>query len=389
MKTGKPEVIANMNKNAILQLLRKSGPLSRAQISRRLNMSFPAISSNVRILLDHGLIEEVGEGNNYLGRKSTLLAFNPNKGYVIGVDIGRSRLRVMSSNLSGEVIKSIKIDWSTEIEGEHIIDKVCDAINEIVEMSNIPVKDIMCICIGIPGIRDEQQEKNLLAPFIEGWKEIDIEDRISKEFPTEIIIDNSVNFGAIGEKWKGAARGYKDIVYITYGVGIGAGLILNGELYRGFKNAAGEIGYMTVDKHFLRKYFKDAGSLEELVSGAAIGKNISNVYGGEVRTVEEILNRTDQDDAFAFNIVNDIVIYISMTLVNIVSLINPEIIVLSGRIGKAIFERYNDRIIQTMNAHVPYVPEISLSELDEKANVLGAVAVGIRHANSRNIFQTK
>jgi len=395
MKTGKPEVIGNMNKNAILALLRKEGPLSRAEIVRRLNISFPSVSSNVKALIESGLVLEIGESerNNGPGRKSTLLSYNASKGYVIGVDAGRSQIRAMCSDLLGTPVASVNKDSSYQNSGEYIFEQILSAITDLINMSEISENNLKCICIGIPGIWDEEKGKNRLAPFIHSWEDIRVKDRLESKFGTEVIVDNSVNLGAIGEKWQGIAQGHKDIVFIDYGVGIGAGIILNNELYRGRNNAAGEIGYMALDKFYLRRSFKEEGALEELISGASIinsmksfssMKSLSN--NKRDYSVEEIFKMADESNILAKKVLNDMLIYLSIAIVNIVSVINPDIIVLSGRLGTAIGERYRQEIMDILEAHVPYVPDLVISELGDNAPVIGAIAVAIRYANSNLMF---
>jgi len=389
MKTGKPEVIGNMNKNAILALLRKEGPLSRAEIVRKLNISFPSVSSNVKALIEAGLVLEIGESekNNGPGRKSTLLSYNACKGYVIGVDAGRSQIRAMCSDLLGTPVANVNKDSSYQNSGEYIFEQILSAITDLIDMSEISVNNLKCICIGIPGIWDEAKGKNKLAPFIHSWEDIKVKDLLESKFDTTVIVDNSVNLGAIGEKWQGTARGYKDIVFIDYGVGIGAGIILNNELYRGRNNAAGEIGYMALDKFYLRRSFKEEGALEELISGASIINSMKSFSNNKRDySMEEIFKMADESNLLAKNVLNDMLIYLSIAIVNIVSVINPEIIVLSGRLGTAIGERYMQEITDILEAHVPYLPDLVISELRDNAPIIGAIAVAIRYANSNLMF---
>jgi len=382
MKVGKPESLGEMNKNLILELLRKNGPLSRAQISRRLEMSFPSVSANVKNLIGNGLIKEIGEGDNSLGRKATLLQFNAEKGYVLGIDAGRAMIRAMSANLLGEKVAVVKNDSPTSKSGREIISQICDVIDKVLKQSKISVEDLLCIGIGIPGIRDESKGKNLLAPFVEDWEDIKIKDSIENHYKARVIIENSVNLGAIGEKWKGASRGYSNSVYINYGIGIGSALIINGELYRGTNGAAGEVGYMTLDKYYLRRSYSEQGSLEEIISGPSILKKVKDLNPDDDGTLEEVFQMAKEKGSGVNGIVAEILIYFGMMLVNIVSLFNPEAIILSGGIGRYIFDEYLQELTEILQAHVPYVPKLLCSQLGDNANILGAVGMAIRCVNS-------
>ncbi|HHW48679.1 MAG TPA: ROK family transcriptional regulator [Clostridiaceae bacterium] len=385
MKAAKPELMSKLNKDAILYLLRNEGPLSRADIARKLNMSFPAVSSNVKSLLESGFIVKIGEGegSSGLGRKSTLFAFNAKRGYVIGIDAGRSQIRALCSDLLGEPVASVKKDNDFEKGGEYLYQQIESALLEVIEKSNISKENIECICIGLPGIRDEDKKINRLAPFIDNWENIDVAERIREKINSEIIIDNGVNLGAIGEKWKGAAQGYQNIVYINLGVGIGAGIIINNELYRGKNNAAGEIGYMTLDKHFLRKRYKEEGSMEELISVPSLNNTMKFLTKRtQDFSMEEIIKLAESDNLIAKGVIYESLVYLSMAITNIVAVLNPELIVIAGRAGKVLAEKYGDLIIKYISANVPFVPDFVVSKLGDDASVIGAVGVAIRHTKN-------
>jgi predicted NBD/HSP70 family sugar kinase len=390
MKAGTPEFIGEMNKNLILKLLKNNGPLSRAEISRMLNMSFPTVSSNVKFLIENGFINEIGEGSNSLGRKSTLLEFNGTKGYILGADFGRNNVRAKCADLSGEIIGSKKTSFSNMKEGQSIDDFICEVMDEVLNISNIRNDDIVCICIGIPGVIDENQGKNRLAPFLEGWENLQLKKKIQERFNTVVMLENTVNLGAIGEKWTGIANGYKNILYLNHGIGIGAALIINGELYMGSHNVAGEVGYMTLDRFFLRRNFSDEGSLEELISENALRKKLQKLKNNNhMYTGEEIFLLAESNDVDASKVVDEAIVYLGMALVNIISVIDPEVVILSGGIGKHVGEKYKMELADIIGAHVPYVPELLYSELGGEANVLGAIALALRYASDNCISLKK
>jgi predicted NBD/HSP70 family sugar kinase len=386
MKAGTPEFIGEMNKNLILKLLKNSGPLSRADISRMLNMSFPTVSSNVKFLLENDFIKEIGEGSNSLGRKSTLLEFNSTKGYILGADFGRNNIRAKCADLSGEIIGSKKTSFSSMKKEQAIDDFICEIMDEVLRISNVRKEDIVCICVGIPGIIDENQGKNRLAPFLENWENLHLKEKIQERFNTVVILENTVNLGAIGEKWIGIANGYKNIFYLNHGIGIGAALIINGELYMGSHKVAGEVGYMTLDRFFLRRNFSDEGSLEELISESALREKLQRLkHNDHMYTGEEIFQLSESKDDDAKRVVDEAIVYLGMALVNVISVLDPEVVILSGGIGKHIGEKYKMELTDIISAHVPYVPELLYSELGGEANVLGAIALALRYVSDNCI----
>lgn len=256
MKKGsKPGDLGEANRMLILNCLRLKGSMSKADLARELGMSFPAVSANVKILIEQGRVRESGEGDNSLGRKSTLLSFNEEMGIVVGVDIGRFWIRAMAADLMGKVLSYVKVPAVPKDDGNELHNIVADVIRQALKESQKPEEDILCIGIGLPGvIRDDTI---LLAPYFPDINLKEFRNYVEEEFDTELILENSVNMGAIGELSQGAGKGCDNFIVINYGVGVGSALVLNGKIYSGSHNAAGEIGYMVAEPMKLRDSFEE------------------------------------------------------------------------------------------------------------------------------------
>lgn len=388
MKTATPEKIGEHNQKVILELIRKTGPISRADISRNINMSFPSVSANVKILIDNGYAEEVGVGDNTIGRKSTLVAFKANRGYILGVDVGRFQIRMMLADLLGKTIDFVASDSIIPKNTEGIVEQLEALLSTLIIRSKVPADKILCVSVGIPGILDENTGKICLAPFIEGLLEKDIKGvflRTLHDVP--ILIENSVNYGAIGEKWRGVGEGFQNILYLNYSIGLGSALIINGELFRGSKGAAGETGFMVFDEKQLRNDFSEEGSIESIISGQSI-MNTLNADNGKT-AIESLFSRYRNGDKSAKAIVEKCINYVGMMFINATAVINPEIIIVSGGVGREMYEFAVDRWREMLQAHVPYAPIIIKSELHNNANVFGAIAVGLNYINEFVGFDAK
>lgn len=377
-RVGSSETIAEQNKKLILNFIRKNGPVSRADIARCLGMSFPAVSSNIKALIDSNYLYEIGAGDNALGRKSTLITFNSCRGYVIGIDIGRYRIRTSLSNISGDIIESAVTEIDTKKEANEIINQLIQLVDGLLSKSKIDKQKVLCISVGIPGIIDKNTGFIHLAPFINTLSETQIRDNLSRYCNCPVLIESSMKYGAIGEKWKGIGQGYKNIIYLNYSIGLGCALILDGQLYRGATGAAGEIGYMVVDKKNLRIHYNEVGVLESLVSGNYLNNELAdNSFDGGI----ERLIKSYKSDSFSTNLLNKISDYVGIMLINISSLVNPELIILSGGLGKNLGEIFIDKWLTMLKAHIPFVPILKCSELQNNANVLGAIAAALRYIN--------
>ena len=374
MKTGKPELMRELNKSVILETVRKEGPISRARLSKKLDLSFPAISSSVNSLLEKGWIVETEKDNNQIGRKATLLEYNGKKGYVIGIDIGRTHIALLLSDITGKTLveKTLRDFGHT---GEEIIEAVIRLIHQSLSECELP-GTLMCISVGIPGYYQEDSHSIILAPFVQGWEDIDLKEILQKEFKVDVLIDNSVNLGAIAEKWQGNRKGCRHLLYMDFGIGIGSALILDGELYRGFNGVAGEIGYHIPDYSYSREEFNTEGVFEKIFRNAVDGK-MDGSY-----SMKSIFEKAKEGEPKAVEMLDYIKRNTEIMLCNCVSLLNPEYVIFAGNLGRALFERYGESFKEYLKRHVPYTPIIEASVLGERASVDGAVAVALRNVHS-------
>lgn len=376
MKKGsKPGDLGEANRMLILNCLRLKGSMSKADLARELGMSFPAVSANVKILIEQGRVRESGEGDNSLGRKSTLLSFNEEMGVVVGVDIGRFWIRAMAADLMGKVLSYVKVPAVPKDDGNELHNIVADVIRQALKESQKPEEDILCIGIGLPGvIRDDTI---LLAPYFPDINLKEFRNYIEEEFDTELILENSVNMGAIGELSQGAGKGCDNFIVINYGVGVGSALVLNGKIYSGSHNAAGEIGYMVAEPMKLRDSFEEVGVLESIISKEKIEKFIS--HDNFQKEVELLVEKYRANDLYVRSVLDEISINIGITLINLCAALDLETVIISGGLGTAFGSVFMETWRSMLVKHIPFPPKIVLSELGNKECVLGAIHRSIEH----------
>ena len=376
-----PETIAAHNKQLILDALRYNGNMSRADLSRHLDMSFPAVSSNAKGLLEADYILEVGNGDNSLGRKSTLLAFNAARGFIIGVDLGRFRIRMMLADLLGNEVMSMEIinSAASDGRGNESITLILDMARDIIEKSGKKKEDILCIVIGIPGIINDGV--SYLAPFTEKYQEKDMIGILREAFDADVLLENCVNLGVIGEQWKGAGKGCNDLTYIAYGVGLGAAHIVDGKLYTGSRGAAGEVGFMVTDPMNISNTYDEVGSLEQTLSISKIEQYLKS-GDFEHELTKLIQSYKDGGDMYAGLMIDEISLNFAVMLVNIAAILNPEVIIIAGGLGYNLGKLFLEKWQQTLSRQLPFVPKLVLSELNHTETMLGAVMTGIAHVHA-------
>ena len=372
-KGGTPEALGESNKILILNCLRTKGTMSKADLCRHLGMSFPAVSSNVKSLIDIGYVVEVGEGDNSLGRKSTLLAYHAGRGFVIGVDLGRFRIRVMFADLLGKALSSLERPTNTEDGGTGIAQELKEMLLEAVAASGKDKDSVLSICIGVPGVLSE--EGVTLAPFLPPIDLVQIKKTIGEEISAPVIIENSINLGALGEMRHGAGRNLNNFALINYGVGVGSAFIINGELYSGAHRASGEIGFMVGDPSKLPNQFDEVGVLENIISRDKIQNYIRRPDFQE--EINKLIENYKKNDVYAKVILDEIFLYIGIALINISAVLDLEAVIISGGLGNSIGRLFSEKWDEMLAVHVPYPPKLMFSELDNQEGVLGAIHVAL------------
>lgn len=382
MKIGRPQLIDEVNKGQILRLLREEGPISRAEIARRLGLSRPTVSTHIKELLKEGLVIETGKGKSTKGRKGILLKYNARHGYFLAGDIEGSIMRFAISDLCGEILNE-KVLSLYDLREKNAMrpENLIDIMKEFLKESKIETKNIKVIAIGIAGIIEEG--KLIFAPNLPEWNHAPLQTIIKDAFPeAQIVLENDVNMAVMGELWKGAGKGYENIVYMSLSTGIGAGIVIDGKLYEGSNKFAGEIAYMVVDNHhdsFPGVEYTPLGALEWVASGARIiekAKLINSNYNllekifddySKVGEVKELIDKVGE--------------YLGKAVVNIVSILDPEIIIIGGIVGKFLNILMN-KMKPTIEFYLPVPVKIIPSALYPKTVIYGAIykALELYHA---------
>lgn len=373
---GTPESIGEANRKLILNHLRLRGGMSRADLTRETRMSFPAVSSNIKYLLEKGYINEIGAGDNSVGRKAKLLSFNARRGFVIGIVVGRNETRAMLADLLGNSLATAVRPTKTGESGPRIVKSVADMAKKMIEDSGVGSRSILAVGVGIPGIvRDN--ERTFVTPHVLDFSLKELRASLERLFSAEILVENDVNLGAIGEMRRGVGARYSDLVYIGYGVGLGAALILDGRLYKGADGAAGELGFMAVDPRRLNRRFAEVGALESLISEKHIATSLA---GADFESeMVHVLRGRKGENPKKNRMLEKVAQYFGMVLINVCAVVNPQAIVVSGGIGRILGGHFGASWEAMLESHLPFPPEVVFSKLNGRESLLGAVYTALDH----------
>ncbi|UJL47404.1 ROK family protein [Virgibacillus sp. NKC19-16] len=340
-------------------------------------ISKPTVSNFVDELLSEGWVseKESEKGSSSGGRKPYQVFFNQDAYYLVGVDIGGTSIEMAVMNLAGEIINKTAFETQLYV-GSQLIAVIADNVTNLIQNSNLENDQIFGVGIGVPGITNVNDGIVMDAPSI-GWKNIPLQSHLEELLPFPVYLDNDVNVAALGELWKGVGKTNYNFLMITLGTGIGCGLIINGQLYRGSSYAAGEIGYMVTDKDSAEKKYEHTftgyGFLDNHVGGPSITRRMLN-YLGETEesewTAKKIFQMANQRDETALEILNEPLSHLSFGLINVISLLNPERIVLGGRISKSM-NQFLPYLSTTIEKHIPIQTELETTGVKD-VSLLGA-----------------
>lgn len=382
-KVGRPTTCRWVNALSILSLLREKGPLSRAAIARDLGLNPASVSRIVAELVDKGLIREhslVPTANNRLGRPPVLLEFNFQAGVVAAVDLGGTVIQAALLDLFAAVLFQMAVPMHY---GEDALQVLVNVLADLYSYDEIR-KRPSAIVVGVPGIVVSDKGTVVSAPSL-AWDNLPLKQILEERFSVPVVVENDVNLRAIGEHWKGAGQGMRHFVYVLVEKGVGAGIILNGDIYRGATWSAGEIGYFVPCEDFLGLEFRELGCLEKLLlapDGTTVGDSSSFGYIKDKTLVKNA--RTDEANNFGITpyiahskAKRKVHYLIALALINIMCTINPELIVLGGKTIENCdldFGLLNDLVTKAC----PFAARIVPSALKDKAGIVGGVALALR-----------
>lgn len=379
----------NDNYALILDTVRRFGPIGRADIAKFTNLSGPRVTPLVRDLIRAGFLKEDEFGASKGGRPPILLRLVPDALFAIGVDIGAAKLRAAVVDLKANIVTKVVKETNANEGKKATLGRTMNAIVEVIEKSKVDVNKIKGIGIGISGIVDHHEGVCLFWPNVEGWKNVPLTKIIEQEFGSETVIDDSARTMTLAEVWCGLAKNVENFIFVNVGIGVGSGVFIHGELYRGSGGTAGELGHMTVDEDGPRCNCGNFGCLETLVSGPAIARRarealeqgvmslIEELAEGDLNKVtpEIVVAAAKRGDKLAFNIMEKTGEYLGIGIANAINLFNPDLVIIGGGVSKA--ERLLlDPVKRVVKARALQVAsekvDVKISTLSDDAGSLGA-----------------
>ena len=391
---GSFELMKKLNIEAILNVIKSNGSMSRADIAKLTGLTPASVTNITKFLIDSDYLIESRIGESSGGRPPIILEINMKARYVIGVSIGVGYIDAVVSDLGANIIskKSIVIT-KDKIDKEKIFTDLVKLINEVVEMSNVDKKKIFGIGVAMHGVVNPGLGVSEYTPYY-GWRNVNIKKELEERLRYPVYVDNDVRAMALGESLYGAAKGIANFITINISNGIGAGIIIDNKPYYGVDYSAGEIGHIVVEQDGSKCNCGNYGCLETVSSNASIVKKfIKSIKQGANSNILEINNNIDEinindicsaamkGDELAINVLKDASRYIGIAITNLVNILNPKLIVMVGEIFENnfyILDTLTDVVKQRGLRISSEKTKIVKSCLGENAAVIGAATLAIK-----------
>jgi predicted NBD/HSP70 family sugar kinase len=366
----------------VLQALFDHGPATRPELAALTGLSKPTVSVAIRRLQSAGLLRPTGARRGQLGRAPTCYAVDPGAGFVIGVDVGGTNLRVLVADVLGTTLAEQR--RRTVARGSaRVVRQVGELAWTLVDGLDLDRGRLLAVAVSTPGVIDPETSRIGYAYNIGQSEDFDLRGPLAEWFDAPLLIQNNVNCAALGEQRLGLATDVADFAFISVGAGIGMGLVYRGRLIHGTHGAAGEIGYLPIAADPFAPEHRRRGALEDEAGAQGIldlAARRGDWPGEPPDTVEAIFDLAARDVLPAVEIVEEEGRMIGMAVSALCTVVDPALVVLGGGVGSNPLLLPSVR--RTVEAIIPWPPRIETTRLGASASLHGAVALALRTART-------
>ena len=372
-----PPLLKDLNERTVLEAIRSGAPISRAEISRRAGISKPTVSMALQSLLDVGLVQSTepdGDGPRY---GATFFEPVAEAAGALGLDLGARFLRGGVCDLSG----AVRARHDVELAGAdppRVFEAAAELTERLVEESGLPRERVRGAVVGVPGVVSAGTGRISLAENAHGLDGLEVGAELESELGMPVAVENDVNLAALGERWRGMARERDDFAFLSIGTGLGAGLVLRGELHRGHHGAAGEVDY-AFGEGLERAIDPCAAALVSFVREAARERESRDEAQGAVRGAGRSSPRHATETTLARAAVAEEARRIALHIAPIAAVADIGLVVIGGGIG-ANGDLLLEPVRAELAARLPYAPHVEVSALGDAAVLSGALSVGLEDA---------
>ncbi|MEU5835760.1 ROK family transcriptional regulator [Streptomyces diacarni] len=372
---GSQSSLHRANLERVVRAVRMAGSLTQAEIARSTGLSAATVSNIVRELKDAGTVEVTPTSSG--GRRARAVSLSADAGIVVGVDFGHSHLRVAVGNLAHTVLAEDAEPIDVDASAGEGFDRAERLVRRLVAESGISPGKVIGIGLGVPGPIDIETGVLGSTAILPGWAGTNPRDELATRIGVPVYVDNDANLGALGEQVWGAGHGAGDLAYIKVASGVGAGLVINGRIYRGPGGTAGEIGHITLDESGPVCRCGNRGCLETFTAARYVLPLLHSSHGTDL-TMARVVRLAGEGDPGCRRVVADIGRHIGSGVASLCNLLNPSRVVLGGDLAEAgdlVLDPVRDSVARYAIPSAARQLTVAPGELDSRAEVLGALAL--------------
>ena len=363
-----------LNEQLLLERMRGNGPVSRTELAGASGLSKPTVGLALAALERDSLVRQAGRRAGGRGRTAALYEIRRDAGYVIALDVGREFVRGAVADLGGAV-RARASRPARSSSGVARVRELAGLADQLLRDADVDgTEALLQTVVGSPGVVEPEGRALQLAPNLPGWERPAVLRELRSLLGAETTIENDVDAAAVAEREHGLGRGVSTFAFVSVGTGIGMGLVLDGKLHRGAHGAAGEIAFLPLaDGQLDPREARRRGALESAASSAAVVK-AARLAGTGLRTARAVFAAAADGDERARKIVAREAAFVANALAAVIAVVDPELIVLGGGIGRA--PGFAEAVEAALGELAPVVPRVRPSALGDDAVVEGCLAVG-------------
>ncbi|MBC3985107.1 ROK family transcriptional regulator [Streptomyces sp. AC536] len=372
---GSQSSLHRANLERVVRAVRMAGSLTQAEIARTTGLSAATVSNIVRELKDGGTVEVTPTSAG--GRRARSVALSGDAGIVVGVDFGHAHLRVAVGNLAHRVLAEETEPLDVDASAAQGMERAEALVGRLIAASGIAPDKVVGVGLGVPGPIDVATGTLGSTAILPGWAGTNPRDDLAARLGVPVYVDNDANLGALGELVWGSGRGVADLAYIKVASGVGAGLVISGQIYRGPGGTAGEIGHITLDESGPVCRCGNRGCLETFTAARYVLPLLHSSHGPDL-TMERMVALAREGDPGCRRVVSDVGRHVGSGVANLCNLLNPSRVVLGGDLAEAgdlVLDPIRDSVARYAIPSAARQLSVLPGALGSRAEVLGALAL--------------
>ncbi|GAA1765806.1 ROK family transcriptional regulator [Nonomuraea bangladeshensis] len=368
LRGGDLSRLRQLNSLTAIRALRRAGPLTLSALAERTGLSRPSMKEVADELMGLGWVEEVPPSPGTMGRPARRYRFRADSGYLVGVDIGGHNIRAALSDLDGEILAETRQPVLPDAPLEERLAAIERAVEGCLTLSRTSVSDLWMVAVGTIGVIDVEG-RVIYSAAVPAWRDLDLAGRLREMFPCPVLIENDSRLAAMAETRRGVAQGARDVVFLHVGRRMGAGLVIDGKVHRGFGAAAGEVAMLPESRWFdAPEHLNTCACVPEGVAPEdAAGHTLAAARNGDPVAMECVERYVDD---------------LAVGTAAMVLILDPQMVVLGGG-----FSRSSDVLLEPLRRRLETrcmrMPEVRASTLGDECVVVGAIEYAVAHLDDQ------